>query len=85
MTYRLTFDAEGFEAEGGRSVEDLTGTLVSPLPYVVGWHADGDLGWISAGGPGRTVEFIGVDPRAEPGRARQAHAAPRPSSNTFPC
>ena len=53
-TYRLTFDAEGFEAEGGRSVEDLAGTLVSPLPFVVGWKADGDLGWITAGGPGRT-------------------------------
>ncbi len=62
VTYRLTFDAEGFEAEGGRSVEDLAATLVSPLPYVVGWRADGDLNWITAGGPGRTVEFIGVDP-----------------------
>ena len=60
-TYRLTFDAEGFEAEGGRSVEDLAGTLVSPLPSVVGWRADGSLDWISAGGPGRAVEFIGVD------------------------
>ena len=60
-TYRLTFDAEGFEAEGGRSVEDLTGTLVSPLASVVGWKADGDLNWITANGPGRTVQFIGVD------------------------
>ncbi len=60
-TYRLTFDAEGFEAEGGRSVEDLAGTLVSPLPFVVGWKADGDLKWITAGGPGRKVQFVGVD------------------------
>ena len=60
-TYRLTFDAEGFEAEGGRSVEDLTGTLVSPLSSVVGWKADGDLNWITADGPSRTVQFVGVD------------------------
>lgn len=60
-TYRLTFDAEGFEAEGGRSVEDLAGTLVSPLPFVVGWKADGDLRWVTAGGPDRTVRFVGVD------------------------
>lgn len=60
-TYRLTFDAEGFEAEGGRSVEDLASTLVSPLPSVVGWHADGDLNWITANGPARTVDFVGVD------------------------
>ncbi len=60
-TYRLSFDAEGFEAEGGRSVEDLTGTLVSPLPSVVGWKADGDLNWITADGPSREVRFIGVD------------------------
>ena len=65
MTYRLTFDAEGFEAEGGRGVEDLAATLVSPLPYVVGWRADGDLGWITAGGPGRSVEFVGVNPTLE--------------------
>jgi uncharacterized protein YfaS (alpha-2-macroglobulin family) len=62
VTYRLTFDAEGFEGEGGRSVEETAATLVSPLPYVVGWRADGDLDWIRAGGPGRNVEFIGVDP-----------------------
>ena len=61
-TYRLTFDAEGFEAEGGRGVEDLTGTLVSPLPSVVGWHADGDLNWIKANGPSRTLTFLAVDP-----------------------
>ena len=60
-TYRLTFDAEGFEAEGGRSVEDLAGSLVSPLPSVVGWRADGDLNWITTNGPSRTVQFIGVD------------------------
>ena len=62
MTYRLTFDAEGFEAEGGRSVEDLAGTLVSRrCPTWSAGARTATSNWITAGGPGRTVEFIGVD------------------------
>ncbi len=61
VTYRVHFLAEGFEAEGGRSVQDDAGVLVSPLPFVVGTKAEGDLNYIKTGGAGRTVEFIGVD------------------------
>jgi uncharacterized protein YfaS (alpha-2-macroglobulin family) len=60
-TYRLTFVAEGFEAEGGRSVEDESAILVSSLPYAVGCRADGNLDYITAGGTGRTAEFVAVD------------------------
>ena len=35
-TYRLRFNAQGFDAEGGRSVAAEAAALVSPLPYLVG-------------------------------------------------
>ncbi len=63
-TYRLSFVAEGFEAGGGRSVAAETAQLVSSLPYLVGWKADGDLGYITKEAK-RTVSLIGIDPKAQ--------------------
>jgi uncharacterized protein YfaS (alpha-2-macroglobulin family) len=60
-TYRLTFTAEGYEAEGGRGVVSENSVLVSPLEYLVGYKADGDLGYINKGSK-RSVEFIAIDP-----------------------
>ncbi len=40
-TYALTFFAEGFEAEGGRSVSAKARMVVSPLDYLVGHKTDG--------------------------------------------
>ena len=48
-TYRLHFLAQGFEADGGRGVTAETAQLVSNLPYLVGYKADGDLGYVSRG------------------------------------
>ena len=45
-TYQLTFFAEGFEAEGGRSVTTQSKALISPLPYFIGYKPDGDLSFI---------------------------------------
>ncbi|PZR73201.1 MAG: alpha-2-macroglobulin [Chthoniobacterales bacterium] len=59
-TYAMRFVAEGFEAEGGRSVTGDAGALVSALPYVVGWKADGDLRYINSSTP-RALELIAVD------------------------
>lgn len=59
-TYALTFRAEGFEAESGRSVSARAGALVSPLTFVAGWKADGELGAIQAGAE-RTLRFIALD------------------------
>ena len=64
-TYRLRFLAEGFEAEGNRSVANDAGTLVSPLPYLVAWKADGDLGFVRSGTP-RTVQVVAVGPSLDP-------------------
>ena len=63
-TYRLSFVAEGFEAAGGRSVAAEAAQLVSSMPYLVGYKADGDLGYITREAA-RSVSFIGIDPRAK--------------------
>jgi len=60
-TYHLTFAAEGFEKEGGRSVRSESSVLVSPLPYLVGYKPDGDLQYINKGSK-RSVDLIAVDP-----------------------
>ena len=59
-TYRLRFAAEGFEAEGGRSVVSESSILVSPLAYLIGYKPDGDLRYVTRGAA-RTVELIAVD------------------------
>ncbi|WED44320.1 alpha-2-macroglobulin family protein [Legionella cardiaca] len=61
-TYQLTFFAEGFEAEGGRSVATQSTALVSPLPYFVGYKPDGDLNYIKQNSQ-RSMKFIAVDPQ----------------------
>src|SRR4029077_3647196 len=61
-TYAMRFIAEGFEGEGGRSVTSYVNALVSALPYVIGYKADGDLRYIDMSKP-RAVELIAVDPQ----------------------
>lgn len=61
-TYQLTFFAEGFEAEGGKSVTTQTKVLVSPRPYFVGFKADGDLSFIKQNNL-RTINYLAVNPQ----------------------
>ncbi|ASQ45894.1 alpha-2-macroglobulin family protein [Legionella clemsonensis] len=61
-TYQLTFFAEGFEAEGGRSVTTQSTALVSPLPFFIGYKPDGDLKYIKQNSQ-RSVRFIAVNPQ----------------------
>uniref|UniRef100_UPI00260379AA MG2 domain-containing protein n=1 Tax=uncultured Legionella sp. TaxID=210934 RepID=UPI00260379AA len=61
-TYQLTFFAEGFEADGGRSVTTQSKALISPLPYFVGYKADGDLSFIKQNSS-RTIDFIAINPQ----------------------
>src|SRR5438132_24530 len=56
----MRFIAEGFEAEGGRSVTGTTTALVSALPYVIGCKPDGDLRYIEMNKP-RAVDLVAVD------------------------
>src|SRR5438445_930769 len=61
-TYAMRFIAEGFEGEGGRSVTGYVGALVSALPYVIGYKADGDLRYMEMNKP-RGVDLVAVDPQ----------------------
>lgn len=61
-TYRVNLVAEGYEADGGRGVQGEATQLVSSLPFLVGWRADGRLDFIPRGSE-RNVSFIAVDPQ----------------------
>ena len=63
-TYFLNFVAQGFEAEGGRSVSAETGALVSNMPYLVGYKTNGDLNYLKKGTE-RKVELIAIDPNVK--------------------
>jgi uncharacterized repeat protein (TIGR01451 family) len=60
--YQLTFLAEGFEKEGGRSVTAGASVLVSPRAWLVGVKPDGDFGYVQLGSK-RSARFIAVDPQ----------------------
>jgi uncharacterized protein YfaS (alpha-2-macroglobulin family) len=63
-TYRLTMVAEGFEAEGGRSVTSEASTVVSPRPWLLGYKADGDLQYVNKDAE-RAVDLVAVGPRGD--------------------
>ena len=63
--FHLEFFAEAFEADGGRSVRTARTLLIAPLPYVVGWKADGDLSYIGMDTP-RNLKLLAVDPALNP-------------------
>jgi uncharacterized protein YfaS (alpha-2-macroglobulin family) len=63
-TYNLTFYTEAFEKGSGRNVSAEARVYVSPLPYLIGYKADGNLNYIQRD-TARTVSFIAISPRAE--------------------
>ncbi|HYM59470.1 MAG TPA: alpha-2-macroglobulin family protein, partial [Thermoanaerobaculia bacterium] len=62
-TYRLRFIAQGFEAESGRGVSAESAILVCPMPYLIGFKADGDLHYVSKGSK-RSIDLIAINPEA---------------------
>lgn len=62
-TYQLDLLVKAFEPEGGRSVAAETASLVSALPFMIGYKADGDLGYVSRAAK-RQVSLIAIDPSA---------------------
>jgi len=62
-TYHLHIATAGFEADGGRGVSSEAVQLVSNMPYLVGWKADGALGYITRNAR-RTVQLIAIDSAA---------------------
>jgi uncharacterized protein YfaS (alpha-2-macroglobulin family) len=63
-TYRINFVARAFEAEGGRGVAAEAAALVSELPYLVGFKADGALDFVTRASK-RSVALIAIDPAAQ--------------------
>ena len=63
--YRLSFLAEGFEKEGGRSVAAGAEVLVSPRAWLVGVKPDGDFSYVHQGSK-RSAQFLAVDPQLKP-------------------
>ncbi|MDR3249452.1 MAG: hypothetical protein LBT39_11775, partial [Treponema sp.] len=63
-TYSLAFYAEAFEKGSGRTVSAEAQVYVSPLPYLIGYKADGNLGYIQLDAV-RKLSFIAINPQAE--------------------
>lgn len=63
-TYQMRLTVNAFEPEGGRSVAAEVGSLVSDRPFLIGYKADGDLGYVNKGSV-RNVSFIAIDPKAK--------------------
>ena len=63
--YQLSFLAEGFEKEGGRSVTTGVQVLVSPRAWLVGVKPDGDFSYVRQGST-RSAQFIAVDSQLKP-------------------
>jgi len=63
-SYRLAFYTEAFEKGSGRNVSTETSVYVSPLPYLVGYRADGALSYINRNDI-RVLSLIAINPKAE--------------------
>ena len=68
-TYRLRLIAQGYEAEGGRSVTAEAGVIVSNQQLLVGFKADGDLHYLHENSE-RAVQFVAVGPNGKKRAAR---------------
>ena len=63
-TYQMHLTVNAFEPEGGRSVAAELVSLVSDRPFLVGYKADGDLGYVNRGSV-RNVSIVAIDPKAK--------------------
>ena len=64
-TYRVHLLARAFEPAGGRSVTADAAVLVSDMPFLVGFKADGDLEYIARSSK-RVVSWVAIDPNVKP-------------------
>lgn len=64
-TYHLRFFTRAFEAKGGRSVAAEAETLVSDMPFLVGYKADGALNFVAKDAK-RHAQILAIDPQVQP-------------------
>jgi uncharacterized protein YfaS (alpha-2-macroglobulin family) len=63
-TYRVLLVTQGFEADGGRGVTSEAAQLVSSMPYLIGYKADGALDYLPRD-TARKVHLIAIAPNAQ--------------------
>jgi uncharacterized protein YfaS (alpha-2-macroglobulin family) len=63
-SYRLSFLAEAFEKGSGRGVLSQAQVFVSPLPYLIGYRADGGLGYMNRNTV-RNLSIAAINNKAE--------------------
>jgi uncharacterized protein YfaS (alpha-2-macroglobulin family) len=63
-TYALSFYTEVFEKGSGRNVSAAASLYVSPLPWLIGCKADGNLNYIQRDAV-RKISLIAINPQAE--------------------
>lgn len=63
-TYRLQLLTRAYEAQGGRGVAAQASALVSEMPFLIGFKADGALDYVSRGAR-RTVSLLAINPKVE--------------------
>ena len=59
-TYMVSFNANGYEKEGGRFVAAYSNILVSPLKFLIGTKANGNLNYIQRNSE-RDIEIIAIN------------------------
>jgi alpha-2-macroglobulin len=59
-TYQMSLYIEGFDEGGQKSVKTSNTALVSPMQYIVGYKADGDMSFIRENTK-RNLKFISID------------------------
>ena len=64
-TYVVRFEAEAFEAGGGRSVLSRARAIVSPYTQFIGWRSNAKLNFLAKDAPA-TVDFIALGHMGEP-------------------
>ena len=64
-SFQLHLVARAFEAQSGRSVAAEADTLVSDLPYLVGFKADGSLEFVAQNAE-RNAHLLAIDPNLKP-------------------
>ncbi len=63
--FQVNLLVEGFEADGGRSVRSGKTFRIAALPYVVGYKAEANLGYLSKDAEA-PVQFLALDPALKP-------------------
>lgn len=72
-SFQLSLAAEAFEAGGGRSVQAGKSLMVSPMPYVIGYHSDTQLNYI-AKDASAALKLICIAPDLKPRAAPELTA-----------